>query len=105
MRALRKNLEQKLRTWLLRQELLSLAVLTFLVLLAQQLKLAVSKLLINVSIPVSAASPKEGLSLSDTTNSQEDDSEIPPLEDIHQDTTDALILGDPTSAKYKQEAK
>ncbi|GJR82633.1 putative ribonuclease H-like domain-containing protein [Tanacetum coccineum] len=39
------------------------------------------------------ASPNEGLSLSDTTNSQEDDSEIPPLEDIHEDTTD----GDPTS--------
>ncbi|GJW27211.1 hypothetical protein Tco_0041022 [Tanacetum coccineum] len=31
------------------------------------------------------ASPNEGLSLSDTKiNSQEDDSEIPPLEDIHQ---------------------
>ncbi|GKG28805.1 hypothetical protein Tco_0416170, partial [Tanacetum coccineum] len=34
-------LNKKLRTWLLRQELLSLAVLTFLVPLAQQLKLAV----------------------------------------------------------------
>ncbi|GJZ78971.1 hypothetical protein Tco_0643808 [Tanacetum coccineum] len=33
--------------------------------------------------PVSTASPKEGLSLSVTTNSQEDDFEIPPLEDIH----------------------
>ncbi|GKF98180.1 hypothetical protein Tco_0296963, partial [Tanacetum coccineum] len=44
--------------------------------------------------PISTASPKEGLSHSDTTNSQEDDSEIPPLEDIHEDTTD----GDPTSA-------
>ncbi|GJT73914.1 hypothetical protein Tco_1033200, partial [Tanacetum coccineum] len=37
---------------------------------------------LTVSIPVSTASPNEGLSLSDTTNSQEDDSEIPPLEDI-----------------------
>ncbi|GJT26418.1 putative ribonuclease H-like domain-containing protein [Tanacetum coccineum] len=36
-------------------------------------------------IPVSTASPNEGLSLSDTTNSQEDDSEILPLEDIHKD--------------------
>ncbi|GKA45369.1 ribonuclease H-like domain-containing protein [Tanacetum coccineum] len=55
-----------------------------------------------VSIPVSTAS-------TDSTNSQEDDSEIPPLEDIHEDVTDeylytyhliyeALILGDPTSA-------
>ncbi|GJS47612.1 ribonuclease H-like domain-containing protein [Tanacetum coccineum] len=32
-----------------------------------------------------------GLSLSDTTNSQEDDSEIPPLEDIHEDTTDGTL--------------
>ncbi|GKG19489.1 hypothetical protein Tco_0376588, partial [Tanacetum coccineum] len=31
------------------------------------------------------------LSLSDTTNSQEDDSEIPPLEDIHEDTTDGIF--------------
>ncbi|GKG17076.1 hypothetical protein Tco_0362033, partial [Tanacetum coccineum] len=38
--------------------------------------------------PVSTASSKEGLSLSKTTNSQEDDSEIPPLEGIHEDTTD-----------------
>ncbi|GJV84210.1 putative ribonuclease H-like domain-containing protein [Tanacetum coccineum] len=30
------------------------------------------------------ASPNEELSISDTTNSQEDDSEIPPLEDIHE---------------------
>ncbi|GJR20856.1 putative ribonuclease H-like domain-containing protein [Tanacetum coccineum] len=58
-----------------------------------------------VSIPVSTASPNEGLSLSDTSNSQEDDSEIPPLEDIHQDTTDGIFThssyddeGDPTSA-------
>ncbi|GJS00150.1 ribonuclease H-like domain-containing protein [Tanacetum coccineum] len=44
-----------------------------------------------VSIPVSTASPNEGLSLFDTTNFQEDDSEIPPLEDIHQDTTDGIF--------------
>ncbi|GJU13918.1 ribonuclease H-like domain-containing protein [Tanacetum coccineum] len=36
---------------------------------------------------ISTASPNEGLSLSDTTNSQEDDSEIPPLEDIIKITT------------------
>ncbi|GKA63072.1 putative ribonuclease H-like domain-containing protein [Tanacetum coccineum] len=52
-----------------------------------------------VSIPVSTASPNEGLSLSDTTNSQEDDSEIPPLEDIHQDTTDGIF----THSSYDDE--
>ncbi|GKB03000.1 hypothetical protein Tco_0831089 [Tanacetum coccineum] len=36
--------------------------------------------------------------ISTTAKATEDDSEIPPLEDIHQDTTEALILGDPTSA-------
>ncbi|GJY89034.1 putative ribonuclease H-like domain-containing protein [Tanacetum coccineum] len=52
-----------------------------------------------VSVPVSTASPNEGLSLSDTTNSQEDDSEIPPLEDIHQDTTDGIF----THSSYDDE--
>ncbi|GKG08453.1 hypothetical protein Tco_0334285, partial [Tanacetum coccineum] len=40
-----------------------------------------------VSIPVSTARANEGLSLTDITNSQEDDSEIPLLEDIHEDAT------------------
>ncbi|GJS55146.1 putative ribonuclease H-like domain-containing protein [Tanacetum coccineum] len=47
----------------------------------------------------STASPKEGLSLSETTNSQEDDSEIPPLEDIHEDTTDGIF----THSSYDDE--
>ncbi|GJS59826.1 ribonuclease H-like domain-containing protein [Tanacetum coccineum] len=68
-----------------------------------------------VSIPVSTASPHEGLSLSDPTNPKQDDSDIPPLEEIYQNSSDgifttssyddegymgggALILGDPTSA-------
>ncbi|GJS70310.1 putative ribonuclease H-like domain-containing protein [Tanacetum coccineum] len=46
------------------------------------------------SIPVSTASPYEGLTLADPTHSEEDDSEIPPLEDIYQNSTD----GDPNSA-------
>ncbi|GKA35759.1 hypothetical protein Tco_0722250, partial [Tanacetum coccineum] len=53
----------------------------------------------SVSIPVSTASPNEGLSLSDTTNSQEDDFEIPPLEDIHEDTTDGIF----THSSYDDE--
>ncbi|GJU10129.1 putative ribonuclease H-like domain-containing protein [Tanacetum coccineum] len=34
---------------------------------------------------------KKGLSLSDLTNPEEDDSEIPPLEDIYQNSTDGFI--------------
>ncbi|GJY20861.1 hypothetical protein Tco_0393427 [Tanacetum coccineum] len=43
------------------------------------------------SVPVSTASPNEGLSLTDTSNFQEDDFEIPPHEDIHEDTTDGEL--------------
>ncbi|GJY99594.1 ribonuclease H-like domain-containing protein [Tanacetum coccineum] len=48
---------------------------------------------------VSTASANEGLSLSDTTNTQKDDSEIPLLEDIHEDTTDGIF----THSSYDEE--
>ncbi|GKC33012.1 hypothetical protein Tco_1040306, partial [Tanacetum coccineum] len=41
-----------------------------------------------VSTPVSTASPHDGLYLSDPIHPEQDDSEIPPLEDIHQNSTD-----------------
>ncbi|GKE12563.1 putative ribonuclease H-like domain-containing protein [Tanacetum coccineum] len=41
----------------------------------------------------------KGLSLSDTTNSQEDDSEIPSFEDIHEDTTNGIF----THSSYDDE--
>ncbi|GKG29573.1 hypothetical protein Tco_0419471, partial [Tanacetum coccineum] len=44
-----------------------------------------------VSLPVSTASPHEGLSLADPTYSEEDDSEIPPIEDIYQSSTDGIF--------------
>ncbi|GKD36115.1 hypothetical protein Tco_1251624, partial [Tanacetum coccineum] len=44
-----------------------------------------------VSIPVSTAIANEGLSISDTSNVQEDDSELPPHEDIHEDATDGIF--------------
>ncbi|GJU55141.1 putative ribonuclease H-like domain-containing protein [Tanacetum coccineum] len=43
------------------------------------------------SIPVSTASPYEGLTLADPTHSKEDDSEIPPLEDIYQNSIDGIF--------------
>ncbi|GKA83032.1 retrovirus-related pol polyprotein from transposon TNT 1-94, partial [Tanacetum coccineum] len=48
---------------------------------------------------VSTASPHEGLSLSDPTNPKEDDSEIPPLEDIYQNSTDGIF----TTSSYDDE--
>ncbi|GJU90265.1 hypothetical protein Tco_1302688 [Tanacetum coccineum] len=59
-------------------------------------KASSTNLVNTVSTPVSTASPHDGLSLSDPTNPEQDDSEIPPLKDIYQNSTDALILGDPT---------
>ncbi|GJS15079.1 putative ribonuclease H-like domain-containing protein [Tanacetum coccineum] len=58
---------RSLRPWLYKKELLRLAVLTFLVLLAPA-KASSTNLVNTVSIPVSTASPYEGLSLSDPTN-------------------------------------
>ncbi|GJY06221.1 hypothetical protein Tco_0373275 [Tanacetum coccineum] len=46
-------------------------------------KASSTNLVNTVSMLVSTASPHEGLSLSDPTNPEEDDSEIPPLEDIY----------------------
>ncbi|GJW56131.1 putative ribonuclease H-like domain-containing protein [Tanacetum coccineum] len=40
---------------------------------------------------VVTASPLRGLSLSDPTNPEEDDSEIPPLEDIYQNSTNGIF--------------
>ncbi|GJT01838.1 putative ribonuclease H-like domain-containing protein [Tanacetum coccineum] len=52
-----------------------------------------------VSIPVSTASPHEGLSLEVPNKSKEDCSEIPPLEDIYQNSTDGIF----TTSSYDDE--
>ncbi|GKB48176.1 hypothetical protein Tco_0898929 [Tanacetum coccineum] len=52
-----------------------------------------------VSTPVSTASPHEGLTLFDPTNPEQDDSEIPPLEDIYQNSTDGIF----TNSSYDDE--
>ncbi|GJW50653.1 putative ribonuclease H-like domain-containing protein [Tanacetum coccineum] len=62
-------------------------------------KASSTNLVNTVSIPVSTASPHEGLSLSDPTNPEEDDSEIPPLEDIYQHSTEEI-----QTQQFKQEA-
>ncbi|GJY59629.1 putative ribonuclease H-like domain-containing protein [Tanacetum coccineum] len=52
-----------------------------------------------VSTPVSTASPYDGLSLSDPTNPEHDDLEIPVLEDIYQNPTDGIF----TNSSYDDE--
>ncbi|GJT00961.1 putative ribonuclease H-like domain-containing protein [Tanacetum coccineum] len=51
------------------------------------------------STPVSTASPSSGLSFSDLTNVEHDDSEIPPLEEIYENPTDGIF----THASYDDE--
>ncbi|GKE86413.1 putative ribonuclease H-like domain-containing protein, partial [Tanacetum coccineum] len=51
------------------------------------------------STPVSTASPYDGLSFSDPTNPDQDDSEIPALEDIYQNPTDGIF----TNSSYDDE--
>ncbi|GJY61559.1 ribonuclease H-like domain-containing protein [Tanacetum coccineum] len=62
-------------------------------------KASSTNLVNTVSTPVSIASPHEGLSLSDPTNPEQDDSEIPPLEDIYQNSTDGIF----TNSSYDDE--
>ncbi|GJT51823.1 putative ribonuclease H-like domain-containing protein [Tanacetum coccineum] len=62
-------------------------------------KASSTNLVNTVSLPVSTASSFEGLSLSDPTNPEEDDSEIPPLEDIYQNSTDGIF----TTSSYDDE--
>ncbi|GJT61331.1 putative ribonuclease H-like domain-containing protein [Tanacetum coccineum] len=62
-------------------------------------KASSTNLVNTVSIPVSTASPNEGLYLSDPTNPEQDDSEIPPLEDIYQNSSDGIF----TTSSYDDE--
>ncbi|GJY14086.1 putative ribonuclease H-like domain-containing protein [Tanacetum coccineum] len=62
-------------------------------------KASSTNLVNTVSIPVSTASPHEGLYLSDPTNPEQDDSEIPPIEDIYQNSYDGIF----TTSSYDDE--
>ncbi|GJU80257.1 putative ribonuclease H-like domain-containing protein [Tanacetum coccineum] len=62
-------------------------------------KASSTNLVNTVSTPVSTASPHDGLSLSDPINPEQDDSEIPPLEDIYQNSTDGIF----THSSYDDE--
>ncbi|GKF67204.1 hypothetical protein Tco_0196883, partial [Tanacetum coccineum] len=62
-------------------------------------KASSTNLVNTVSIPVSTSSPNEGLYLSDPTNTEQDDSEIPPLEDIYLNSSDGIF----TTSSYDDE--
>ncbi|GJR21826.1 putative ribonuclease H-like domain-containing protein [Tanacetum coccineum] len=89
--ALLKNLEQETKNLVTHADAAKSSSTNIFSTVSTTAKASGTNLVNTVSIPVSTASPNEGLSLSDITNSQEDDSEIPPLKDIHQDTTDGIF--------------
>ncbi|GJZ97537.1 putative ribonuclease H-like domain-containing protein [Tanacetum coccineum] len=97
--ALRKNLEQETENLVTQAGAAKSSSTNIFSTVSTKAKASGTNFVNTVSIPVSTASANEGLSLSDTTNSQEDDSEIPPLEDIHEDTTDGIF----THSSYDDE--
>ncbi|GJZ85733.1 putative ribonuclease H-like domain-containing protein, partial [Tanacetum coccineum] len=97
--ALRKNLEQETENLVTQAGAAKSSGTNIFSTVSTTAKASGTNFVNTVSIPVSTASANEGLTLSKTTNSQEDDSEIPPLEDIHEDTTDGIF----THSSYDDE--
>ncbi|GKE69608.1 hypothetical protein Tco_1527680, partial [Tanacetum coccineum] len=62
-------------------------------------KASSTNLIHTVSTPVCTTNSHEGLTLSDPTNPEQDDSKIPPLEDIYQNSPDGIF----TSSSYDDE--
>ncbi|GJV52781.1 putative ribonuclease H-like domain-containing protein [Tanacetum coccineum] len=92
--ALTKNLEQENENLVTQAEAAKTSGTNIISTVSTTAKASGTNFVNTVSIPVGTANANEGLSVTNTTYSQEDDNEIPPLEDIHEDATD----GDPTSA-------
>ncbi|GJV63554.1 putative ribonuclease H-like domain-containing protein [Tanacetum coccineum] len=90
--ALRKNLEQETENLVTQAEAAKSSSTNIFSTVSTTAKASGTNLVNTVSIPVSTASTK-------STNSQEDDSEIPPLEDIHEDATDGIF----THSSYDDE--
>ncbi|GJV72278.1 putative ribonuclease H-like domain-containing protein [Tanacetum coccineum] len=96
--ALRKKFEQETENLVIQEGAAKTSNTNIFSTVSTPAKANSTNLVNTVSIPVSTASPHEGLTLSDPTNPEQDDSEIPPLEDIYQNSFDDSFLGDPTSA-------
>ncbi|GKE96347.1 putative ribonuclease H-like domain-containing protein, partial [Tanacetum coccineum] len=89
--ALRKQFEQETENLIIQEGAAKPSSTNIFSTVSTPAKASSTNLVNIVSIPVSTASPHEGLSLSDPTNPEEDDSEIPPLEDIYQNSTDGIF--------------
>ncbi|GKF11115.1 hypothetical protein Tco_0049041, partial [Tanacetum coccineum] len=90
--ALRKNLEQETENLVTQAGAAKSSSTNIFSTVSTTAKASGTNLVNTVSIPVSTA-------ITESTTSQEDDSEIPPLEDIHEDTTDGIF----THSSYDDE--
>ncbi|GJU43594.1 putative ribonuclease H-like domain-containing protein [Tanacetum coccineum] len=97
--ALRKEFEQETENLVIQEGAAKTSSTNIFSTVSTPAKASSTNLVNTVSIPVNTASPHEGLSLSDLTNPEEDDSEIPPLEDIYQNSTDGIF----TTSSYDDE--
>ncbi|GJT70907.1 putative ribonuclease H-like domain-containing protein [Tanacetum coccineum] len=97
--ALRKNLQKETENLVTQAEAAKSSGTNIFSTVSTTAKASGTNFVNTVSMPVSTASAAEGLSISETSNFQEDDSEIPPLEDIHEDATDGIF----THSSYDDE--
>ncbi|GJV74956.1 putative ribonuclease H-like domain-containing protein [Tanacetum coccineum] len=97
--ALRKKFEQETETLVIQEGAAKTSSTNIFSTVSTPAKASSTNLVNTVSIPVSTASPNEGLSLSDPSNPEQDDSEIPPLEDIYQNSSDGIF----TTSSYDDE--
>ncbi|GKD15956.1 putative ribonuclease H-like domain-containing protein [Tanacetum coccineum] len=89
--ALRKKFEQETENLVIQAGAAKTSSTNIFSTVSPPAKASSTNLVNTVSIPVSTASPNEGLSLVEPTNPEEDDSEIPPLKDIYQNSTDGIF--------------
>ncbi|GKC55167.1 putative ribonuclease H-like domain-containing protein, partial [Tanacetum coccineum] len=97
--ALRKQFEQETENLVIQAGAAKTSSTNIFSTVSTPAKASSTNLVNTVSIPVSTASPNEGLYLSDPTNPEQDDSEIPPLEDIYQNSSDGIF----TTSSYDDE--
>ncbi|GJW43452.1 putative ribonuclease H-like domain-containing protein [Tanacetum coccineum] len=97
--ALRKEFEQETENLVLKEGAARASSTNIFSTVSTPAKASSTNLVNTVSTPFSTASPHEGLTLSDPTNPEQDDSEIPPLEDIYQHSSDGIF----TTSSYDDE--
>ncbi|GKD76961.1 putative ribonuclease H-like domain-containing protein, partial [Tanacetum coccineum] len=98
-KALRKEFAQEIENLVIKEGAAKASSTNMLSTVSTPAKASSTNLVNTISIPVSTASPNEGLSLSNPLNPEQDDLELPPLEDIYQNSSDGIF----TTSSYNDE--